>query len=215
VPLEVGTSDIDDVALHLETGFTIKGVVRLVSQSERPIPGRFFVGLRSSDPVIGDGQITWAQDHSSFSITNVTPGNYRLQIFPPPPLYVKSATIAGQDILGHDLPLSQMAGPIDIQLRDDGGSTEIVVVDANDQPAHAGVVVLRGGIPVATLINNTGHFKLDLAPEEHTICAWDDLTYAEYLDPGWMQRNGGGCQTVMIISGQYKQIKLVQQIAPK
>jgi hypothetical protein len=54
----------------------------------------------------------------------------------------------------------------------------------------------------------------NLAPDNYTICAFDDINNVQYADAEWMRRNGAGCQTLTITAGQNQQIKLIQQTAP-
>ena len=150
VPVDAGSSDIDNVVVHLDSGFTVTGIVRVVSQSGQNCrTQQFGINLRPSEPVNGTGQLKWEPDHTSFAINDMVPGSYRLDVNPPAPFYVKSATLAGQDILNTEVPISQAAGPIEIVLRDDGGSIEGDVVDANGQPVAAGIMLLRDTIRAA------------------------------------------------------------------
>lgn len=216
VPVEVGTSDVDSIVVHLEPGFTVKGAVHVTSASGRAVPQQFGVNLRSSDLMVGGGRMKWDPDHTDFAIDELTAGNYRLEVFPPPPFYVKSATLAGQDILNNEIPISQAAGPIDIQLRDDGGSIDADVTDANGQAAPGSVLLLRGSVRTNQINQSAGHVKVqNLAPADYTICAWDDLTNVQYGDADWMRRNGGGCQAVTVTAGQNQQVRLVRQTAPE
>lgn len=217
VPVDVGATDIDNIAVHLDSGFTVTGMVRVVSQSGRTTAPQFGVGLRPSEPGSNTGQMKWEPDHSSFAISEMVPGSFRLDVNPPAPFYVKSAMLAGQDILNNDVPISQAAGPIEIVLRDDGGSIEGDVVDANGQPVSAGVMLLRGTIRVASLMSQpTGHFKIqNVAPGDYTIYAWDDPNEVAYADSDWMRRNGGGGTAITVTASQNQQIKLTLQLVPQ
>jgi hypothetical protein len=216
MPIEVGSSDIDNVVLHMESGFTVTGVVRVVTQSGQapsPLP-QFGVNLRASEPANGIGQLKWEADHMSFAINDMVPGNFRLDVFPPAPFYVKSATLAGQDILNAEVPISQAAGPIEITLRDDGGSIEGDVVNAGGQPVAAGVLLLRNSSRAAIVMSNS-HFKVqNLAPGEYTAYAWDEPNDVQYANPDWMRQYGSGGVPVTVTAGQNVQIKLTQQLVP-
>jgi hypothetical protein len=218
VPIEVGSSDIDNIVVHLDSGFTVTGVVRLASQSGQTAPApQFGINLRASEPVNGTGQLKWDQDHTSFAINDLVPGNFRLDVSPPAPFYVKSATLAGQDILNSEVSISQAAGPIEINLRDDSGSIEGDVVDANGQPAAAGILLLRGTLRAANVImaQANGHFKLqNVAPGDYNVCAWDTWNEVEYANPDWMRRYGGGGLPVTVTAGQNAQVKLTRQLVP-
>jgi hypothetical protein len=217
VPIDAGASDVDNVAVHLDAGFTVTGAVRIESQSQQTAaPRQFGISLRPSEPLTGAGQLKWGADGASFAFNDVLPGGYRLTVFPPPPYYVRSATLAGQDVLNTDVQISQAAGPIEIVLRDDGGSIEGDVVDAAGQPAAAGILLMRDTIRVASQMSQpNGHFKLqNLPPGDYTIYAWDDPNEVEYADPEWMRRYGGSGVAVTVTAGQNAQIKLTEQLVP-
>ena len=214
VPVDAGSSDVDNVLVHLDTTFSVTGVVRVVSSSGRA-PGQFGFMLRPSESVVGTGQLKWDPDHTSFTMTDMVPGSFRVDPNPPAGFYVASATLAGQDILHNEIPISQAAGPIEITLRDDGGAIEGDIVDAAGQPAAAGVLLLKGSTRAANLIQPNGHFKLQgIAPGDYTIYAFDDVTSVQYADPDWMRRNGTGGASVTVSAGQTTQLKLTQQTAP-
>jgi hypothetical protein len=212
VPIDVGTSDIDNVAVHLDTTFTVAGTVRIESQSGLKAQA-FAINLRPTEALNSLGQLRWDSGNpSSFTFADMLPGNYRLDVLPPPPLYVRSASIGGQDLLGGEFPLSTGAGPIEIVLRDDGGSIEGDVANADGQPAAGSVMILRNGR--ATAIPCSGHFKLqNLAPGDYTVYAWNDSSEVEYANPEWMRRFSG--TSVTVTAGQNSQIKLTQQTVPE
>jgi hypothetical protein len=217
VPIEAGGTDIDNVVVHLDAGFTVTGIVRVVSQPGRTANQNFGINLRTSEPASNTGQLKWDPDHTSFAVNEMVPGSYRLDVNPPPPFYVKSATLAGQDMLNNEIPISQAAGPIEIQLRDDGGSIEGDVVDANGQPVTAGIMLLRGPIRAAYQMSPpNGHFKIqNVAPGDYTIYAWDNPDEVAYADQDWMRRNGGGGTAITVTASQNQQIKLTQQPVPQ
>jgi len=211
VPIEVGSSDIDNVVVNLDSGFAVTGRVRMESQSRQTatVP-QFGINLRPTEPSNGTGQLKWDADHASFTFNDMVPGSYRLDVFPPAPFYVKSATLAGQDVLGGELAVSQAAGPIEIVLSDDGGSIEGDVVNADGQPVAGGVMALRTGRAMTAAPNI--HFKLqNLAPGDYRVYAWDDPAQVEYANSEWMRRYGGSGVAVTVTAGQSSQVKLTLQ----
>jgi hypothetical protein len=214
VPIDVGATDIDNVTVAVDSGFNITGQVRIDSQS-RQTGGRqqFGMNLRPTEPTTGVGQLKWDTDHASFAFNDMSPGAYRLDAFPPGPFYVKSATLAGQDMLNSEFSVAQSAGPIEIVLADDGGSIEGDVVDADGQPAMGGIIALRNGR--AAVFQSSGHFKLqNLAPGDYAVYAWDDASQVQYADQDWMRRYASGT-AVTVSAGQNAQVKLTQQKAPQ
>jgi hypothetical protein len=214
VPVDVGTSDVDNVAVHLDTTFTVAGTVRTESQSGGSEKAKAFaINLRASEALNGGGQLKWdPANASSFTFADLLPGTYRLDVFPPPPLYVKTVTLAGQDVQSGEFSLSAGAGPIAVVLRDDGGSIEGDISNADGQPVSGSVMMLRNGR--ATVIQCSGHFKVqNLAPGDYTVYAWDDSSQVEYANPEWMRRFSG--TSVTVTAGQNSQIKLTQQTVPE
>jgi hypothetical protein len=212
VPIDAGSSDIDNVAVHLDSGFIVTGIARVVSPSTQvaAIP-RFQITLRPSEPVNGTGQLRWdTADPSSFAINDMVPGYFRLDATPPAPFYIKSATLAGQDILNSEIPISQAAGPLEIILGDDGGSLEGDVVDSDGKPVQCGIMLLRRAGRSANLMSQpNGHFRIqNLAPGDYTIYAWDEPNEVEYANSDWMRRYGGGGMPVTVTAGQSSQVKL-------
>jgi hypothetical protein len=216
VPVEVGATDIDNVTVAVDSGFNITGLVRIDSPSRQTTARpQFGINLRPVEPTTGAGQLKWDTDHTTFAFNDMSPGAYRLDVFPPSPFYVKSATLAGQDILSNEFSVAQAAGPIEIVLRDDGGSIEGDVLNGDGQPVvGGGIIALRNGR--ATVIQGVGHFKLpNLAPGDYAVYAWDDANQVEYADQDWMRRYGGSGTAVTVSAGQNVQVKLTQQKVPQ
>ncbi len=115
VPVEVGNADVDDIPVHLDSGFTITGGVRIESKSGDALDRQFSVTLQSSDPLYGVAPARWGSDHSTFSIADMVPGNYRLEATPPGKFFVKSATLSGRDLLADEVSIMPSAGQIDLR----------------------------------------------------------------------------------------------------
>jgi hypothetical protein len=219
VPVDVGNSDRDDVAVHLDSGFPVTGKVRIESKSASqsgapPANRQFALSLRSSEPMVGAGQLKWNADNASFTIPDLMPGNYRLDAFPPGPFYVKSATLNGIDILRQEVSIAQSAGPIEIVLSDDSGAIDAQVTADDDQPlASSAVMLLQDGLrPRIAASGPDGHVKLQgLAPGDYRIYAWDDIQQVEYADTDWMRRYGGGGVSASVQAGQTAQATVKQQ----
>jgi hypothetical protein len=215
VPIEVGATDIDNVTVAMNGGFAVTGQVRINSQSQQTSArSQFGMNLRPVEPTTGAGQLKWDADHTSFAFNDMSPGAYRFDVFPPAPFYVKSATLAGQDILNNEFSVAQAAGPIEIVLSDDGGSIEGDAVNADGQLVTGGIIALRDGR--ATVIQSAGHFKLqNLAPGDYAVYAWDDANQVPYADQDWMRRYAGSGTAVTVSAGQNAQVKLTQQKVPQ
>ena len=217
VPVEVGNADVNEVTVHLDSGFTIAGKVRIESKSNEAPAQKIVVALRSAEPMSGGGPTQWNADHSAFTIGDLTPGNYRLDVVIGGKLFVKNATLAGRDIIGQEIPLVESSGPLDIVLSDDGGALDVRVTGADDQPAQgSGVMILRNGSqPQTAIAGPDGRATLQgLAPGDYQVYAWDDVRQVEYANPDWIGRYGAGGHLVSVQAGQFPQVTVKQQLVP-
>jgi Carboxypeptidase regulatory-like domain len=206
LPIEVGQADVDGVSLQLEPAVNFTGAIHLESKAEFPWRQPVRLVLRSSAQ-LNPTRIVESNDALKFALADVAPGVYRLSLQSvPSPFYVKSVTIAGRDVLDREFTLSQASEPVEIILRDDGGSIEGDI----DAPA-AQIVAMQDGR--ASIGRAAGHFTLqNLAPGDYVVYAFDG-PYAEYADPEWMKRYAG--VKVTVASGQTAQAKLTVQKIPQ
>ncbi len=213
--MEVRDSDVNGLQVHLERGVNVTGHVRMASPSgNTPVSADFMAGLSSSQGGMGGTPMVWSEDHTSFTLPNVMPGNYRFDLRAPTPFYMKSATLDGRDIANTEQPIGPGAGEIDVVLSDECGSVEGIVT-ADGRPAVATVLLQSDqGKTLLVEAGVDGHFKLDsIRPGDYKIYAWDDPTNVEYANPAWMQRNAKGVD-VTVSAGQNAQVKAVRQVAP-
>ena len=215
VSVTVGNSDVDNLVVHLDEGFTVSGILHVDSQSN-VAPPQFGINLRAETPAGSGGQMRWGADHATFTISDLVAGSFKLNASPPSPFYVSRATLAGQDILNNWVPISQVAGPIEVVLRDDGGVLEGDVVDASSQPTAATILVLRGASRIAMgYSGENGHFKIqNLPPGDYSASAWNDGNKVPYAEAEWMRRYATAVAPVTITAAQTTQVKLTQQIVP-
>lgn len=218
VPVDVGAADIDNIAVTVDNTFAVNGAVRIESQARtNAVLPQFGITFRSADGNNNGGQVKWDTDHTSFSVTDLLPGSYKIEVFPPAPYYVKSATLAGQDVLANDFTVSQAAGPIEVVLSDGGGAIEGDIANSDGQPVSGQVMALRNGRMFQTFVANPGaHFQLrNLAPGDYNLYAWDDSSQVPWADAEWMRRYAGRGASATVSSGQTSQVKLTLQNVPQ
>jgi hypothetical protein len=217
VPVNVGQADLDDLAVQMEEGFTLTATVRVDSSADPPpaVP-QFGVNLRPAEPGSAGGPVKWSDDHRTIQFLDLAPGDYQLVLNPVAPLYVKGATIAGQDILRSEAMLNAGSGQIEIVLRDDGGAIEGDVSDDMGNPAGAGIMAIpRAGRPVNAFAFASGYFKLqNLAPGDYTLYAWDNPQEVAWADADWMRTYGAKGVAVTVSPGQTAPIKLTRIAVP-
>jgi hypothetical protein len=217
-PVDVGPAGVESLQLHLEQGVTVTGTVKIVSATERKLTRD--IGAQLVRDVTTDGVAYFSGaaprtgDGTSFRLTDVPPGNYRVQLTPPAPFYVKSVTLGGRDISNSDFMVAPGAGNIEVVLADDGGAVE-GDVSTDDGPSPAWVLVQKDGVSSRNARTDaSGHFKIDnLPPGDYKVYAWDDNSNVEYGNPEWMRQNGKGV-AVSVAPGQTASVKVSRQTAP-
>jgi hypothetical protein len=218
VPVDVNGVDIDGIVVPLESGFVVTGNVRVAPQTGAPLkPQQIVVSLRPTDQRSGGGSTQWDKNHTTFTINDVTPGNYTLYVGAPPPFYLKSAMMGGLDISKEPISLNQAGGAVDVVLADDAGILQGRLEDASGDPASGMVMLLRDGHPpIPSSVGPDGRFRIAaLAPGDYRVYGWDDFQQVEYNDPDWMRRNGGSAVTVTISAGQTADTKVIRTAVPR
>jgi SdrD B-like domain len=132
--VEVGASDVNDVVLAVQAPGKLQGQISVAGVSDKSADVRdVHVNLMPAEV----NRIVFATDSEtkadgSFTINNVTPGKYRVNVWGQPAgTYVASVRYGSQEVLDKDLDLSQ--GP--------SGSVEVVI--------SPGAAELRGTVTAA------------------------------------------------------------------
>jgi hypothetical protein len=220
VPVDVGSSDVEGVVVRMEPGITVTGRVRVESASgSTQAPRAWGLGILASEPGADSGRTQWDKDRSTFSISDLAPGSYRIVGTPPAPFYLKRAMIGGRDVTLDETSITQSGLELDVVLGDDGGIIEGALENPEGKPldSGAGVTLLRDNrIGRLYNVSGDGHFRIqNIAPGDYRVYAWDNVSEAEYADDDWMKRHGGYGQSVTVTSGQTATIKLtVAAVAP-
>jgi hypothetical protein len=219
-PVDVNGTDVEGVVVHLESGVSVTGTVRIESQSgAAPKPQQINVSLQSTDTMVGGGAPQWNKDRTAFTMNEVIPGVYTLSVNVPAPFYLKSAMLGGRDISREPVAISQAAGPVDVVIADDSGGIEGRLEDGNGEAVNGAVMIFREGkAPTVFYVppDAEGHYKVTgIAPGDYKVYGWDDFQQVEYADPDWMKRNGGAGVSVTVSAGQTGEQKLVRAVVPK
>jgi protocatechuate 3,4-dioxygenase beta subunit len=205
-PINVGSADMDSLQLHLEPGATVTVTVK-------PVPITAMEGQLVRDLAIDGVAFSqlgeWNADRTAFTFADIAAGNYRLQLTPPTPFYVRSATLGGRDISNSDFMVTPGIGPIEVVIADDGGALE------GDVSEPAWVLLQKDGVSSRNARTDAnGHFKIDnLPPGDYQVYAWDDNTNVEYGNPEWMRQNGKGV-AITVAPGQSAHVRVTRQTAP-
>jgi hypothetical protein len=197
--VDVLNTDVENISLLLENGFNVTGRLSLDGRSASD---GGLTGVRvqlQADPLIPPLAVpaAAAEADGSFSIAGLTPGNYRLTVAGYRNAYVKSATLAGADVLNGGVRLDgEPRGTLDIVLGTNPGSLDAVVVDSRKMPVPAVTAVLvpdvskrkRYDIFRQATSDSNGRIHLDnVVPGDYKLFAWEIVESNAWTDPDFLR----------------------------
>jgi hypothetical protein len=219
--VDVGNVNLEGVSLLLETGFNMNGRITVEGQSANSTSSLTNVRVQlQADPVIPPLAIpaVTAQADGSFSVEGVIPGSYTLNVIGlPPGTYLKSARLAGIDVLNGGLRVdSSPNGPLDIVLGNSPGSLDATAVDDRQTPVPAVTVALvpasaaqekRFSIYRSATSDSAGKIHLDnVVPGDYKIYAWESVENGAWTDPNFMRAYQNNGTAVRITEGGHAAI---------
>jgi hypothetical protein len=223
-PVEVGSSDVDNLSLTFQPGGSLSGTVHYqFSNTATPANPPVTVNLR---PASNNGffgpipQAQWDSDHLNFDFANVPPDTeLRLNVnVNSREVYVRSATLRGQDIINQPFTVEGTAGPVDIVVSDDTGSIDVTVNDSDGHSAIDASVILLSTSGQRRMLSSgdDGHaIQKNVPTGEYRAWAFDNLATVPYAEEDWMNQNAGPGEKVTITSGGATTLTVKRQPAPK
>src|SRR5262245_15224896 len=205
--IEVGDADVRDVRLQVTPVFKITGNVtfegRLPDAFDTEAPSLSFYPMSVGMPAVKTAGLRWR--NGSFTVQNVTPGDYRLEISPiltvPPSslvpaiiesAYVKSARLDGKDVLNGGIHLEKETnGPLQVVISMNAGTVEGHVVDSAGKSAPNVKAVAvpnaprrqRGDLYKFVSTDDSGAFQLNgLAPGEYKLFTFERVEEGAWQD---------------------------------
>ncbi|HUL71649.1 MAG TPA: carboxypeptidase-like regulatory domain-containing protein [Vicinamibacterales bacterium] len=231
------------VALRLQPALTLGGRIVFGGLPGPPDDiGNVRVGIRATpasavqnvpDPVLIDRT-------GRFTLTNLTPGRYRLFVAVPPnnvtqvpDWFPKSAVVSGRDVLDLPLEIGPGADPGDVTIvmTDDAPDIAGVVRDGSGKPAPGATVIVfpsdsRFWFPQSRRIavrqaGMHGEYVFGLAaalpPGDYRLAVVSDLSPGEQFDSAFLSEAAKTAMPVVLADGDSKTIDLrvVSAIRPR
>jgi hypothetical protein len=221
IPVEVGGADIDNLTITAQRGFNLKGRVVLEGKSPEETQNMLngivvqlmpvdtsFEGAAMPAPVRPDG---------TFTAAGVIPGTFMIWLMRSSNLqngvaYVKSATIAGIDVINPRLKIDgEPRGELEIVVGTDRGAVVATVVDAKGAPFQGARVVLVPDAPLrqhfdlyqSAVTNDMGTANLSGPAGDYTAYAFEKIDNGAWWDPEVMQKYAGqGTPVRLQVSGR-------------
>jgi hypothetical protein len=197
VPVEV-SRDLDNVTVAVSPGITIPGRLRIEGNppaGQDPY-SRFMPMLQTNggsilSAVIQGGLPPRPAADGTFSLTKITPGDYKLVITGlDPTMYIKDAHIDRADVLQGISIGDRVDGMLDIVISTNAGQIDGTVVDAAGKPVTAVQAVLipdrlrnRYDLFKTAVTGANGRFTIrGITPGDYKLFAWEDIEPFSYFD---------------------------------
>jgi hypothetical protein len=221
-PVEVTTSDVNNVQLLPEVHGRIHGQLRLEDarvsdlSTLRVVRRRIDSAWYISGPDPDRGQV---QRDGSFEMSDISPGTYELSIVGNAPalpvLFTKEVRIGGRNVT--DTGLHVGSGTVEVELIATSASAQMVgsVVDGHDQPAPNVTVVAipsppRRGVQDhygTAVTDQFGRFQLrGLRPDDYSVLAWDDVDSGAWCDPNFLKMYENTAQKIHLDEGDHQSV---------
>jgi uncharacterized surface anchored protein len=221
VPLDISSRDIDGINLVLQPQLSISG--RISIENMQADPSLNLSGMRVElrrEPYVPELLITLPTvlADGTFTMTGVTPGDYRLKVTTGGGnSYVKAARFGGIDALN---PPFRIDGPgsLDVLIGLNSASLDAIVLDNTQKPFPDATVVLvpdpprrqRFDLYFAAATDNSGRVHFDsLPPGDYRLFAWDEVPADAWQDPGFIRPYEDRGKPLRIVEGGKANVELV------
>jgi protocatechuate 3,4-dioxygenase beta subunit len=217
IPLEVGSTNIDDLTLTLARPGELTGVVKFSGCEEKPS------GLRGQLEVttVGVGFPGFdIKDDFTFTVKNVWPAAYRVRLYGiPTKCYLKGVRFGDTELVDSAIDLSQgvAAGQLTITISGGAAQVEGSVETDKQQPVTSAWVVLipegsRRDQPDAYVIASTdqnGRYTAKgIVPGDYRAYAFDQLEAGAYQDREFMKAWEGRGEKVTLQENGHETLQL-------
>jgi len=203
VEIEVGNRDLNNLAVVTPQGFRLSG--RLIVEG-RPASYSRLTGLRIArlirDPDLpvlpSTGSSSGAAEDGSFTMTDVAPGDFRVQVGGLGSTgYVKSMRMGNDDVLDGGLHIrTAPENPLEIVIGLDAGAIQGTVVNTRQQALPNRRVTLipdvrlrhRADLYQSVQTDSAGRFRLQgIPPGNYKLFAWEGIETGAWLDAAFIR----------------------------
>jgi hypothetical protein len=228
LPVAVANADVDGVSVAVVPAGSIPGRLRVEGQLPqgltldrvrlRLVP----VGAASAPLAGGPGGTGMVQisPDGTFRLNSVMPGDYRVEMLPLNPAFLKDVRFDGADALNTPIRFSGMTNNgLDVVLAVGGGRVEGTVTDARSQALPSVRVVLipdraryRSDLFKTTTTDQNGRFTLTgVSSGDYKVFAWESIEEFGWFDPDVLSRaeNRGRAVHVTETSNETTDVRII------
>ncbi len=222
MPLEVGSSNIEDIELSLQPPLEVHGHITIEENGDlkgAQVNVSFQPKVSGGAMMMMGGGGMQMKDDLTFKVTNLSPDPYDINVRGMPEgFYVKSIRMGQADVTETGVDFSQ--GGVDeitVILNPNGGEIDGAVQNAKGEPAIGATVTL---IPEASHrstswlyktadTDQNGRFSIKgVRPGEYKIYAWEDMEQGAYMDPDYVKPHESAGEAVSVKDSAHSSVQL-------
>lgn len=210
--VDVADADVRDVHVVIGPGIDLMGRIRVEGDARLDL-NVLSLTLQPHDSGSDMGDLVASiKPDGSFSIPNVSDGNYQLQLQGlPEDYYLKAERASGRDVLGSDLNVSRKSPPAALELVLSANGARVsghVLKEEKPFPGASVVLVPEGGRNKrerryqSTSTDQNGQFSMrGVAPGSYTLLAWEAMEPGAYQDPDFLRAYENRGKAIVVEEG--------------
>ena len=224
VPIEIGNTDVRNVAVVVQPGFKLTGRVAIEGQQagqNNPELANVLVtlDLDSRNPLGEVPLVSPLRADGTFQLDHVGRDDYRISLAGMPAnAYVKSARLGSVDVMTDGLRLEQPpANVLEILLSRNSVTVEGSVQNEKNEPAANVTVVLtpenslrnRRDLYRTASTDASGRYRIEgVPPGDYRAYAWEDVEAGAWQDPEFLRQFEDRSRTVRVNEGGTSAVEL-------
>jgi hypothetical protein len=226
--IDVGNQDLNGITILVHPGVEVKGHLSIRGNGTSAMPlDSIRVQLRTADgtPAVGDSgtrgriSVTSRLDPSMFSYTNVPDGRYSVQVLRlPEDAYIEDIREESRSIYDSGLTIGggRVPGEIEIVINSDGERVQGTVLDSDQKPVAAHVVLApspsrryNANLNRTATSNGLGKFTMTgVAPGDYKLFAWEDVPNGAWENEEFMTSYEALGTPVTVTAGNHIDLQL-------
>jgi hypothetical protein len=221
--VQVTTADVENVDLKFYSDISISGQVSIDDAIPTIIPGgeNIRIGFRPiSGASLGPARTAVPDSQGRFSVPNLSPGDYRIDISGlPQDVFALEARIGGTNVIANGLRVSApQSDPLNILLSAKSGRIQGMAIDSSSKPISKAAIVLvpadvrnRPDLYKTAVAGPDGHFEMrGIAPGDYWALTWEDVEDYSYFNPDIVLRFDVNAKSVRVASKSNVEIQVTR-----
>lgn len=217
IPVVVGNSDVERLALVMSPGVDIVGQlivdgvpIQRENHDGNPRPVLTLKNDLQGIPLAGTNLYSEFTSDTQFVFNRVLHGDYHVEVtYVPPGAYIKSVRFGGADAFNGSIHIEPGTnGVFEIVLGTGSGAVDGNVVNARgDRAGNVTLALIPSAVQRQDLYKNattdeTGHFHLQgVPPGDYSVFAWEDIENGLWRDPDFVRGAGSSGKPIHVGDG--------------